>query len=293
MEFDDDAFLEDDEVWGVMDNLVEMYNQNSTQAPAGGASGSNHRGVLPMAPSAAVAAKTQATLHPQPQPHRHLMATTPSRTRANREDENHLVALFLPEAAGSTAATAPANPVTSVAQNLSTPRQSHARPQAVDLTTPVSARPGQQYGAAAAIAEPDELGRLREQVALLTRSVMQKEDSLSAMSTQLRLKDAELGEMRDRSNRSEGRGNQRRTSGIPGDLSREVERLKQLLMFKDEEVQQLKQAVEAERPARPPASNFTGASTPGPNGAAAPLRSHPGDRSSTPADFTPASNASG
>ena len=57
--------------------------------------------------------------------------------------------------------------------------------QAVDLTTPVAVRPAQQYGAAATTSEADELTRLRDQVAHLQRSVMQKEDSLSAMSAQV------------------------------------------------------------------------------------------------------------
>eukprot|EP00959_Pyramimonas_sp_CCMP1952_P110701 2316017-Pyramimonas_sp.AAC.1 len=133
MEYDElDDALEDEGVWGDMMNLVEMYKehskstQNPSQAPVGGGGGSSHRGVVSMASGGAVSAKIQS-LHPQPQPHRHFMATTPSRTRANREDDNHLVALFLSEVTGS--AAAPANAATSVAQNLSSPRQSHVRPQ--------------------------------------------------------------------------------------------------------------------------------------------------------------------
>jgi hypothetical protein len=46
-------------------------------------------------------------------------------------------------------------------------------------------RPVQQYGSSSGTSESDELGRLREQVTRLERSVIQKEDSLSALSTQV------------------------------------------------------------------------------------------------------------
>jgi hypothetical protein len=153
MEFDEfDDVLQDDELWGQMENLVDKYNHHSKstqnpnpQAPSGG-NASNGRGVVSIAPKQTTPQAKPPSLHPQPQPHRHFMATTPSRTRANREDEHHLVTLFLPEMSGPSAApSVMANPrggegggggaaAPSMAPNFSTPR--HSRPQVLHGTAP-------------------------------------------------------------------------------------------------------------------------------------------------------------
>ena len=69
---------------------------------------------------------------------------------------------------------------------------SHRCLQAVDLTTPVAVRPTHQYGGAMVTAEAEEVGRLREQLAELQRSVMQKEDSLSAMTSAVNTSQSKL-----------------------------------------------------------------------------------------------------